>query len=149
MSINPNRTDWIYLHPNEYVMSQEEIETLFAPNKLGFVYKIWHAPTGRFYIGQKVFQFQKTKQPLKGRTNKRRSHVPSDWKDYWGSSKALQQFIAEHGTEGFMREILHFCDTQWELTYLELKEQMANDVLHNPLSWNGIINVRLGRRSYS
>jgi hypothetical protein len=56
---------------------------------VGFVYLITNTQSGKRYIGKKLARFKKTKPPLKGRKNKRRTTVESDWRDYYGSSDAL------------------------------------------------------------
>ena len=48
----------------------------------GFVYLITNTTNGKRYVGKKLAKFKKTRPPLKGRINKRRSRVESDWKDY-------------------------------------------------------------------
>lgn len=112
----------------------------------GFVYMITHTPTQKYYIGQKKFWFKSSKPPLKGNKNKRRSLVESDWKTYWGSSKKLQEFIVKEGTtKEFERKIIRLCKSQWELSYSELEWQMKLNVLRDERSFNGIINVRLGK----
>lgn len=113
-------------------------------NCYGFVYKITHNSTGYYYIGKKFFWSKITKPPLKGKKRKRRSIVESDWKDYWGSSDALQRFLNLYGKENFTREIIELCDSKWDCAYKELKHQMDRQVLFDEYSFNGIINVRLG-----
>ena len=50
-----------------------------------FVYLITNTTNGMKYVGKKLAKFRKTRPPLKGKINKRRSKVESDWRDYWGS----------------------------------------------------------------
>lgn len=40
---------------------------------------------------------------------------------------------------------MKFVDTKWELSYWELKYQMDYDVMFRNDTYNGIINVRLGK----
>ena len=56
---------------------------------VGFVYQITNTTNGRMYIGKKLVQFKRSRPPLKGRRNKRRYKVNSDWEDYYGSSDNL------------------------------------------------------------
>jgi hypothetical protein len=35
------------------------------------------------------------------------------------------------------------CETQWEMKFLEMFEQMKHNVLFDVASYNGIINVRI------
>ena len=72
----------------------------------GFIYEITCKKTGKSYIGRKYFTKAKTLQPLKGRVNKRRSRVDSDWQNYWGSSTILQEDIIKKGESNFERKIL-------------------------------------------
>lgn len=111
---------------------------------IGFVYIITNLTNGKKYIGKKLSQFKKTRPPLKGKKRKRRTLVESDWRDYWGSSENLQADVEKLGTENFTREILHFCTTRGQLSYLEAKEQFDREVLLTDEYYNGIINVRVG-----
>ena len=47
---------------------------------VGFVYQITNTTNGRMYIGKKLARFRRSRRPLKGRINKRRYTVSSDWK---------------------------------------------------------------------
>lgn len=110
----------------------------------GFVYLITNLTNGRKYIGKKLAKFKTSKPPLKGRKNRRRGYRESDWQDYWGSSDKLQADVEELGTENFTREILYFCTSRAEMSYLEAKEQFDRRVLETEEYYNGIINVRVG-----
>ena len=59
----------------------------------GFVYEITNTKNGRKYVGKKLAKFRRSRRPLKGRINKRRYTVPSDWQDYFGSSNALLEDV--------------------------------------------------------
>ena len=109
----------------------------------GFVYKITNLLTGQMYIGKKSFWSKKTHKPLKGRVNKRHSLVESDWKDYWGSSNKLLVDVEKLGKEKFKREMLHHCSSKFELSYMELFEQIKDGVLFDDRYYNEIINIRL------
>lgn len=111
---------------------------------IGFVYLITNLTNGKKYIGKKLSQFKKTRPPLKGKKRKRRTLVESDWRDYWGSSDNLQADLEKLGPENFTREILYFCTTRGQLSYLEAKEQFDREVLLTDEYYNGIINVRVG-----
>ena len=95
----------------------------------GFIYEITCKKTGRSYIGRKYFTKAKTLQPLKGRVNKRRSRVDSDWQNYWGSSTILQEDIIKKGESNFERKILRLCKTRGEVNYWEVKVMFEKDVL--------------------
>jgi hypothetical protein len=110
----------------------------------GFVYLITNLTNDKKYIGKKLARFKKTKPPLKGKKNKRRSTVESDWRDYWGSSDRLNEDVALLGPSNFTREILYYCTSRSELSYLEAREQFDRKVLETDEYYNGIINVRVG-----
>ena len=111
---------------------------------VGFVYLITNLTNNKKYIGKKLTKFKVTKKPLKGKKNKRRSTKESDWRTYWGSSPHLQEDVEKIGPENFTREILYYCTSRGELSYLEAKEQFDREVLKTDEYYNGIINVRVG-----
>ena len=120
-----------------------EIDTI--PDEYeGFVYLITNTTNDRKYIGKKLAKFKTTKPPLKGKKNKRRGYKESDWRDYWGSSDKLQADVETLGEDKFTREILYFCTSRAEMSYLEAKEQFDRRVLETEEYYNGIINVRVG-----
>lgn len=112
---------------------------------VGFVYLISHKETGCYYIGKKQFWKRVRRKPLKGKKRVRICQVESDWRDYWGSSEKLLDAVKEEGKDAFAREIIRLCKSKHELAYEELMCQTANNVLEDPLSFNGIINVRLSK----
>ena len=112
----------------------------------GFVYLITELDTGKKYIGKKLAQFKRTKPPLKGRKNKRRSTVESDWRDYYGSSDELSADVAELGPQSFKREILFYCTSKSELSYVEAREQFTHKVLESDEWYNGHIRVRVHQK---
>jgi hypothetical protein len=112
---------------------------------MGFVYLITNLTNSKRYIGKKLASFKKSRPPLKGKKNRRRYTVESDWRDYWGSSDKLQADVLELGTENFTREILYFCTSKAELSYLEAREQFERKVLETDEYYNGIIDIRVGK----
>jgi hypothetical protein len=109
-----------------------------------FVYLITNKTNGMMYVGKKLAKFKVTRQPLKGKKNKRRSTKQSDWRDYWGSSDRLKADVERLGEHNFIREILHFCPSRGIASYLEAREQFERRVLESDQYYNGIINVRVG-----
>jgi len=83
---------------------------------------------------------------LKGRTNKRRYTVESDWKDYYGSSDELTADVELLGKDKFKREILYWCKNKSELSYIEAREQFTHKVLESRDWYNGHIRVRVHQK---
>ena len=123
---------------------QGKIVEQISEEYIGFVYLITNLTNGKKYIGKKLAKFKVTKKPLKGKKNKRRSTKESDWRTYWGSSDKLNADVEHLGPENFTREILYYCTSRGELSYLEAKEQFDRGVLKTDEYYNGIINVRVG-----
>ena len=113
----------------------------------GFIYRITNLTNGHDYIGRKYFITIKKRPPLKGKKNKRRETVETDWKDYWGSSPRLLQDIETLGKDKFKREIIHLCSSKGETNYLEAYYQFKENVLLREDNYNGIIQIRLGKNS--
>jgi hypothetical protein len=110
---------------------------------IGFVYRITNIINGRVYLGKKSLVQVKLKRI--GNRNKRLL-VESNWREYWGSNKELLQDIAYHGEAAFTKEILHWCKTKGDASYLELKEQILQGVLEDP---NKFYNRYIGARIHS
>ena len=116
---------------------------------VGFGYLITNNITGRKYIGKKLAKFSKTSYKtvkLKNGTKKKkkiRSKVDSDWREYYGSNDQLNKDVAELGSENFTREILFYCKTKAECSYIEAREQFSRRVLESNDYYNGHIQVRV------
>ena len=110
---------------------------------VGFVYEITNTVSGRKYIGKKLARFKRSRKPLKGRVNKRRYTVESDWQDYFGSSDQLLADVELLGKDKFKREILFYCNSKGECNYVEAREQFARKVLESDEYYNGHIRVRV------
>ena len=124
------------------------VETL-PEDCVGFVYLITNNLSGRKYIGKKLAKFSKTtlktvkqKNGIK-KKKKVRSKVDSDWREYWGSSPELSRDIELLGTENFSRQILYYCKSKSECSYIEAREQFSRQVLESQDYYNGIINCRI------
>ena len=116
---------------------------------VGFVYIITNITNNKKYIGKKLAKFAKTSYKtvkLKNGTKKKkrvRSKIDSDWQEYWGSSPNLQADIDILGKENFTREILHYCKSKSECTYIEARTQFERKVLESDDYYNGQISCRI------
>ena len=116
---------------------------------IGFVYLITNNINGRMYIGKKLAKFLKTTQKtvkLKNGNKKKkkiRTKVDSDWREYYGSSPELTADVIKLGTENFTREILYYCKSKSECSYIEAREQFTRKVLESTDYYNGHIQVRV------
>tara|TARA_R110000824_G_scaffold526_8_gene3368 strand:+ start:4212 stop:4631 length:420 start_codon:yes stop_codon:yes gene_type:complete len=111
----------------------------------GFVYKITHE-SGCYYLGKKQIKRRIRRPPLKGKKRRRIDYVESDWKTYWGSSDNLLEAVKKYGEQEFTREFVSLHESKSELAMAELKLQLEHDVLNDPMSFNGIIHVRLSKK---
>ena len=116
---------------------------------VGFVYLITNTVTGKQYIGKKLSKFSKTTYKivkLKNGTKKKKrikSKIDSDWQTYYGSNEHLNKDVAQLGTDKFTREILYFCSSKAECSYIEAREQFTRKVLESDNYYNGQISVRV------
>jgi len=116
---------------------------------VGFVYLITNTITGRKYIGKKLAKFAKTTYKtikLKNGNKKKkkiRGKIESDWKTYYGSNIELNKDVETLGTNNFTREILHYCKSKAETSYIEAREQFDRKVLESDDYYNGHIQVRV------
>ena len=113
----------------------------------GFIYRITNTANGYDYVGRKYFTTIKKRPPLKGKKNKRRETVETDWKDYWGSSARLVEDLTKLGKDKFTREIIHLCKSRGETNYMEAYYQFKEGVLLKENNYNGIIQIKLGKGS--
>lgn len=124
------------------------VETL-PDDCVGFVYLITNNLSSRKYIGKKLAKFSKTTTKtvkLKNGTKKKkkiRTKVDSDWREYYGSSTELTADIEKLGKDNFTREILYYCKSKAECSYVEAREQFSHKVLESTDYYNGQISVRV------
>jgi hypothetical protein len=132
----------VWLHENTHVEQLPE-------DCVGFVYLITNNTTGRKYIGKKLAKFSKTTYrivKLKNGNKKRKkikSKVDSDWQLYYGSNDQLNQDILALGADNFTREILFYCRSKAECSYVEAREQFNHKVLESDDWYNGQIVCRI------
>lgn len=130
---------WTY---NGIIFNSENIIDYY-----GFIYRITNVINGYDYIGRKYFKTIKKRPPLKGKKNKRRETIETDWKHYWGSSTRLLEDLTKFGKEKFTREIIYLCSSRGETNYMEAYYQFKEGVLLNENNYNGIIQIKLGKNS--
>ena len=116
---------------------------------VGFVYLITNNLTGRRYIGKKLAKFSKTTYKtvkLKNGNKKKkkiRGKIESDWQTYYGSNEQLNKDVERLGAGNFTREILFYCTSKAECSYIEAREQFSRRVLESDDWYNGHIQVRV------
>jgi hypothetical protein len=132
-------------------------------NAHGFIYRIVHIPTGRFYIGKKSLTSSRTKKigkrelvkikeerkanGISGRLpSKRVVKSDSDWMDYFSSNDWIKGEVKAGKSEEFSREILQFCHSKKNLSYWETWWQFHYDVLNNENSLNDNVGGRYYRK---
>jgi len=122
--------DWVY-KGSTFIPPED-----FSPKTIyGFVYLIVCIPTGKKYIGKKLF-WRKNKRKL----------VESDWRKYFGSNKILLEELKHNPISNFSREILHLCRSKSECSYLEAKEQFVTDCILRSDYYNDWLSVRVTRK---
>ena len=131
-----------------WLYENTQIDTL-PEDCVGFVYLITNKVTGRKYIGKKLAKFSKTSYKivkLKNGNKKRkkiRSKIASDWQLYYGSNDQLNRDILAQGADNFTREILFYCKSKAECSYVEAREQFNHRVLESDDYYNGQIVCRI------
>lgn len=129
---------WYY---NDNIFNENEIDGYF-----GFVYLITNLVDGKRYIGKKLFTKAK-RQTIKKKVKK--SRVESDWRNYYGSNKKLQEDVKLLGESNFKRTILRLCKTRGDCSYWELHYQIVFGALAETGWYNDQIYVRIHRSHLS
>lgn len=141
----------------KWLYEGKEIESLsqFPEGCVGFVYMITNITNGKIYVGKKTLFNTLTKKLTKKEASawdkpgripkKKKERKESNWSDYNGSNKNLQEDIKLIGLQHFHREILEFCFNKKQCTYYEEAWQHKLRVLHID-SYNDTIAGRYYRR---
>jgi len=134
-----------------WIYQGQEVKEL-PEDCVGFVYLIVNLTSQHKYIGKKLAKFSRTSTKtvtLKSGEKKKKkikSKTASDWKTYYGSNEELKQDVIDLGSENFTREILHYCYSKGECSYIELREQVVNNVLLKPDEYyNSFVGGRIHR----
>jgi hypothetical protein len=131
-----------------WLYENQTIEVL-PEDCVGFVYLITNTLSGRKYVGKKLSKFSKTSYKVvklkngKKKRKKIKSKIDSDWQQYYGSNIELNKDIEQLGSENFTREILYYCRSKAECSYVEAREQFNRKVLETNDYYNGHIQVRV------
>ena len=131
-----------------WLYENSQVETL-PETCVGFVYLITNNLSGRKYIGKKLAKFSKTTYRMvklkngKKKRKKIKGKVDSDWLTYYGSSPELTKDVVALGVDNFKREILFYCNSKSECSYIEAREQFIHKVLESDDYYNGHIQVRV------
>ena len=125
------------------------------PNTIGFIYKITNGKTGQYYIGKKSIL-----STTKRKFGKKESAMLSDkrlktyelvtkesnWKSYRSSNKEVQSWFKDKENDQIELRILKFCSNTKSLTYYELQEQFAHNVLEDENALNDNLLGKFFRR---
>ena len=131
-----------------WLYENQTIEVL-PEDCIGFVYLITNTLSGRKYVGKKLAKFSKTTYKVvklkngKKKRKKIKSKIDSDWQQYYGSNIELNKDIEQLGSKNFTREILYYCRSKAECSYVEAREQFNRKVLETKDYYNGHIQVRV------
>ena len=100
-----------------WLYNKKELQdTDILESYLGFIYKITHISSGKYYIGRKNLDMAAYKT-VKG--VKKKIRKPSNWKEYYSSSPDLLKEVAINGKAEYKREILIFCSTKAQMLLAE------------------------------
>jgi hypothetical protein len=131
--------NWLY---EGNIVTEEDVPV----GAVGFVYKIIHTPTGRYYIGKKSLTSTRKLAPLKGQKRKRTVTKSSDWEKYYSSNDWIKEQVKEGKTEEFSREIIQYCFSKKSLTYYEIYWQFHYNVLADDNAINENLMGKFYRR---
>jgi hypothetical protein len=148
--------NWLY---KDKEVSIEDI----PEDAVGFVYKIIHTPTGKYYIGKKSLESvrnvkigkrelerikaERKELKLRGSAPKKKKvRKISDWETYYSSNEWINEEVKRGKGDEFSREILQFCNSKKTLSYYEVEWMFRYDVLRDEMSLNGNISGKWYKR---
>jgi hypothetical protein len=141
----------------------EVTEDTIPEEAVGFVYKIIHIPSGKYYIGKKSLSSVRTlklgkRELLKIKEERKVNKMPgpapkkkkvrktSDWEKYYSSNEWINEQVKEGKENEFRREIIQFCNSKKSLSYYEVYWMFKYDVLSDENSLNGNISGKFYRK---
>jgi hypothetical protein len=148
--------NWLY---KDKEVSIEDI----PEDAVGFVYKIIHTPTGKYYIGKKSLEsvrnvkigkrelekikVERKELKLRGSAPKKKKvRKISDWETYYSSNEWINEEVKRGNVYEFSREILQFCNSKKSLSYYEVEWMFRYDILRDENSLNGNISGKWYRK---
>lgn len=148
--------NWLY-------KDKEITEELIPEEAVGFVYKIIHKPSGKYYIGKKALnslrtikigkrELEKIKEERKENKipgpapKKKKVRKESDWQSYYSSNEWIQSQVKEGNGSDFIREIIQFCNSKKSLSYYEIYWMFKYNVLSDDNCLNGNIGGNYFRK---
>lgn len=146
--------NWIYQH-------NEVTRDTLPEGAVGFIYRIVHIPTGKYYIGKKQLESTRnvklSKKALailkEARTgkggrlpSKKRVVSESDWQNYYSSNAEIKQMVSDGKAAEFSREIIKYCFSLKSLGYWETYYLFTNNVLADDNCYNSNISGRYFRK---
>jgi hypothetical protein len=141
----------------------EVTEDTIPEEAVGFVYKIIHIPSGKYYIGKKSLSSVRTlklgkRELLKIKEERKANKMPgpapkkkkvrkaSDWETYYSSNEWINEQVKEGKVDEFKREIIQFCNSKKSLSYYEVYWMFKYDVLLDDNCLNGNISGKFYRK---
>jgi hypothetical protein len=118
--------EYIMTYENPWIYQGKIFETEDIQDFYGFVYVITDILNNKQYIGRKYFW---STRKVKGK--KRRQKKESDWKDYYSSSKVINDIYIKYGPNRFKREIISLHKTKGQVNFNETKLLFQKDVLES------------------
>lgn len=138
-----------WTHKGEEILNFSQM----PENTIGFIYKIYNLDTGKYYIGRKgVSGNKRRKLTAKEKLlpeNKRKTFIienkeSTGWKSYCGSNTTLKEEVSKGAR--IEKEILHYCFTKSEMTYMETREILCSGALVDENSYNGWIKATIYKK---
>lgn len=108
---------------------------------VGFVYLIYNHDTDKYYVGKKLFTKSKSYQKNKKRKKRR---VSSDWMEYTGSNKILNEDVSNGHT--ITKTILHLCKSRGWMSYYETFEILSRNAITDDQYYNEWVSCKIQRR---